>query len=470
MINEAVHVSGEKYSLAIINGTAVTERGKMRTNIYIRGEKIERITQEVLSADEIIDASGKFVLPGMIDGHVHFMDPSEPQREDFITGTRAAAAGGVTTVIEHTHSSPVRNLDEYEKKLELVKKKSLIDFGLTAHVWDNNHDELGKLWKAGVNMFKMFTATTHGVPGMSNSQILSVLRTISSFGGIVLVHCEDESITAANEKVLKDSGYSGNEVVYLWRSREAELAAINTVSMMASITGAKTIIAHASHVKAIETARKWGRVGSNLYVETCPQYLYLGEDEVLEKGAFRKFTPPARIRSNFEKNAMWDQLNNGNITHVSTDHAPSTIKQKEDNIWGAPFGLPGVETTLSMLLNGVSMGFLSLERVSELTSTLPARIYSMYPKKGFLGIGGDADMVIVDMNAKKEIRREDIFSKAGWSPYEGMTITGIPQTTISRGKVIYSNGKIIGKPGYGIKIPGPGDLRKMNENKNKAGL
>lgn len=448
-----------KFDMAIRNGNVALESGMIKTNIYVSGEKISRITPAELPADRNIDASGKSVIPGMIDGHVHFMDPSEQGREDFITGSSAAAAGGVTTVIEHTHSSPVRNVEEFRKKKEYLKNRSVIDFGLTAHVWGTNNEDLPGLWREGITLFKMFTADTHGVPGMDNSGILEAFRAISSFNGLVLCHSEDNQILAMNEQSLKKEGYNQNDVLYHWRSREAELVATNTVGLLAKVTGVRAIVAHASHHESVDIANHWKTSGANLFIESCPQYFYLNEKGVNEMGSFRKFTPPARIRSDSERLMMWNDLLSGRITHISTDHAPSTASQKEKSIWDSPFGLPGVETTLTMLLNAVSEGLLSLEAVVRATSWAPSRMYGLYPKKGVIAAGADADLVIVDMNRRRRITREEVRSKAGWSPYEGMEVKGIPVTTVSRGNVVFEDDRVAGKPGMGRFIPGPGYSR-----------
>lgn len=449
-------MTDRKYDLGIRNGTVALESGPMKTNVYVEGGRIARITDEVLQCEEVIDATGKFVIPGMVDGHVHFMDPSEPQREDFISGSSAAASGGVTTVIEHTHSSPVRNVEEFRKKREYLKNRSVVDFGLTAHVWGTNNDDLPELWREGISLFKMFTADTHGVPGMDNAGIRDAFRTISSFGGLVLCHPEDNLILARNEERLKEQGFNGNDVLYHWRSRDAELVAINTVGLLAKLTGVRAIIAHASSPPAVELANHWKQSGANLHVESCPQYFYLWEKEVMEKGAFRKFTPPARIRSSLEGTRMWESLLSGAITHISTDHAPSTVMQKQKSIWEAPFGLPGVETTLAMMLNAVNSGHIGLETVVRATSWIPARLYGLYPRKGTISAGSDADIVIVDLDREKRISNSGVKSKAGWSPYDGMTVRGFPEVTISGGNIVFREGEVTGKPGMGSFLPGPG--------------
>jgi len=444
------------FDLCIADGYIVLDIGIIKANLYIKNNIIAKISQFEYKSKSIINAKNKYVIPGLIDGHVHFMDPSEIDREDFITGSSAAAAGGVTTVIEHTHSSPIRNLKEFKSKLSYVSQKSVVDFGLTAHIWGDNIEDLEELWKNGITMFKLFTTTTHGVPGMNNFQIKEFFKKINSFNGLVLCHCEDDSIVNGELEKLRRSEIKGNEILYLWRNKEAEIIAVNTVGLLAKLTGVKAIIAHASHPDVIEIANEWKNKGANLWIESCPQYFYLFENEVIEKGGFRKFTPPTRITSQYEKSMMWKLLNENKITHISSDHAPSTKLHKSKTIMEAPFGLPEVETTLRLMLHAVNEGWISIKKLVEVTSTTPAKIYGLYPKKGAIKEGADADVVVVDLQAEEVIEGDKIYTKAKWSPYEGIKLKGKPLYVISRGEIIYEEGKVLGKPGRGKFLPGPG--------------
>ena len=335
------------HDLAIRGATLVTARGRRRAHLYVDGGRIAAITAEELSAREAIDADGLALLPGMVDGHVHFQDPGDTAREDFRTGSAAAAAGGVTTVIEHTHSHPVRDVVALREKVAHLRGRSLIDFGLAAHAWPDRIAEVAPLWAAGVTFFKVFTCTTHGVPGFDHASLLDLFRELARVGALCLAHCEDEAITAANERALRADGRTDPLVVRDWRTREAELVAAGNVGLLARLSGAHVVAAHVSHAEVADLLGREVAAGARLALETCPQYLYLREDELRPHGAFRKFTPPARIRSDADADALWRRVAEGPITHVSTDHAPATRAQKtEGSIWEAPFGLPGVETTL----------------------------------------------------------------------------------------------------------------------------
>jgi dihydroorotase (multifunctional complex type) len=452
------------YDLAIRGATLVTSRGRRRAHVYSLDGRIAAITGERLDAREEIDAAGLLLLPGAVDGHVHFQDPGDTSREDFQSGTAAAAVGGVTTVIEHTHSHPVRDPAFLREKVEHVRRRSLIDFGLAAHAWPSQVGQHRALWEAGATFFKVFTCTTHGVPGFDAASLLTLLREVATFDGLCLVHCEDEAITNQAERALREAGRADSAVIVEWRSREAELTALGTFSLLARLTGVRAIAAHVSHPEAVDLVDRERALGGRLWLETCPQYLYLREDEVLEHGGFRKFTPPARARSQADADELWHRVARGPVTHISTDHAPSTQSQKtEGSIWDVHFGLPGVETTLSLMVNAAAEGRLSLERVVELTAEAPARLYGLSPRKGHLEVGSDADIVLVDFSAERTLENATVVSRAGWTPYAGRRIRGRPVVTLSHGRVVASEGRAIGEPGGGRYLPGPGLSRGSAE-------
>jgi dihydroorotase (multifunctional complex type) len=443
--------------LAILNATLVTPGGRRRAHMYCTDGRITAITDERQDARETVDAAGLHLLPGAIDGHVHFQDPGDTTREDFITGSAAAAVGGVTMVIEHTHSHPVRDPAILREKVHHLRDRSFIDFGLAAHAWPGELDRIRPLWAAGVTFFKLFTCTTHGVPGFDAAQLHRAFRELATIGGLCLVHCEDEAETGQNERELREAGRVDPAVLVEWRTREAEQIATNTMAFLARVSGVRAIAAHVSHPSAIDLLQRERAAGAHLWLETCPQYLHLREDEVLDKGGFRKFTPPARIRTEADANQMWERVAHGPITHISTDHAPATRAQKtQGSIWDVHFGLPGVETTVNLLLNGVVEGRLSLERVVELVAESPARLYGLYPRKGSLQVGADADVVLVDLAAERVLEDATVISKAGWTPYAGRRIRGRPVATYSRGRLVARDGRPVGEPGWGRFIPGPG--------------
>jgi dihydroorotase (multifunctional complex type) len=438
-----------KFDCEITNATIVDPRGRYRGTIAISDEKVAGILAGPSgSAARTIDAESLVALPGMVDQHVHFMDPGDTTREDFIHGSGAAAVGGVTTVVEHTHSNPVLTAEDLREKREHLKDRSVIDFGLMAHVFPDTIKHVPDLWEDGVAMFKVFTCTTHGVPGLLPDDLLRLFRSLSDAGARALVHCEDEFITEDNEERLRTALRDDYGIIPEWRSTEAELVAVNTVALLARLTGANITIAHASQPCVIDLVRRERELNAVLSIESCPQYFYLDADDVREHGPARKFTPPAREAPAGE--LMWERLAGGEIDLISTDHAPSTLDQKfGSDIWDCPFGLPGVETTLIMLLNAVSEEKLTLERLVQTYSETPARLLGLYPRKGAIRVGSDADVVLVDTEQEHVLSNENIVSKSGWTPFDGRCVTGRPVMSLLRGQMVAENGKVAVEPGIG---------------------
>ena len=433
----------------ITGATIVTADGRFRGTIAISDGHIAGLLERPTGdAARTIDADGLVALPGMIDQHVHFMDPGSTEREDFVHGSGAAAVGGITTVVEHTHSSPVLSVDHLREKAAYLTHRSVVDYGLAAHVFPDSIDSVPDLWSAGVALFKVFTCTTHGVPALLPDDLLRLLRVLAAIDARALVHCEDEFITEDNEKRLRAALRTDYGVIPEWRSPEAELVAVNTVALLTRLCGSTITIAHASQPSVVDLARRERARGAALTVESCPQYFYLTADDVRQHGPTRKFTPPARNLAT--QRAMWDCLGQGGIDVISSDHAPSTLEQKyASDIWGCPFGLPGVDTTLKLLLNAVNQGWITLEQLVQTYSSNPARLLGLYPRKGTIRVGADADIVLVDLSSEHVLRNQDVISKAGWTPFDGLLVKGRPVVTMLRGSIVAEGGVVTAQPGTG---------------------
>jgi dihydroorotase len=447
------------FDLVIRGAVVVTPRGRFRADLHIQDGKIAALGSLDASATQVVDAGGLLAFPGVVDSHVHFMDPGPTEREDFITGSAAAAVGGTTTVIEHTHAVPVRDAEDLRRKVAHLRQRSLVDYGLAAHVWPDRLSGLRALWEAGAAYLKVFTCETHGVPAVLAGHLLQCFRDVAQWNGTVLVHCEDDAITREREEALRRASRTDYGVIPEWRVREAEAVAAAGVALLARLTGARVVIAHTSHPPVVDLIGRERARGAHVWVESCPQYFYLQEQEILEHGPFRKFTPPARLHSSAEALEMWRRLEAGEITHISTDHAPATPEQKRaGDIWTCPFGLPGVETTFTLVLHAAHEGWITLERVVDVLCEQPARLYGLYPRKGTLRPGADADMTLVDPTRMRVFRDDQVISKAGWTPYAGMTVVGGPVMTFSRGRLVARDGRPQGEPGWGQWLPGPGAL------------
>lgn len=335
--------------------------------------------------------------------------------------------------------------------------RSRVDFGLAAHAWPGELEAVEDAWRAGACFVKAFTCTTHGVPGLDAAALRALLARMARLDGPCLVHCEDESLTDEAERALRDAGRDDPGVVMEWRSRDAEATAL---AVLARATGARVVAAHVSNAVAAEELARARAAGTRIAVETCPQYLTMLEQEILDHGAFRKFTPPARARSQEDLQRMWRGVADGTVDYIASDHAPSTAAQKRaGSIWDVHFGLPGIDTTFSLMLDAAHDGLVSYERVVEVYSERPAQIYGLHPQKGSLQPGADADVDLVDPDAQWTIEDAGITSKAGWTPYAGRRVRGRVVRTYARGLLGAEEGDVVVEPGHGRFLPGSGAVR-----------
>jgi dihydroorotase (multifunctional complex type) len=446
-----------KIDLRVRGASIVTPDGVTEGDLYIRDGKVIGLGNLDLTASQNLDAHGLLLLPGMVDAHVHFMDPADLSREDFPSGSAAAAAAGVTTVIEHTHGSPVCNGQDLQRKVEYLQNRSVVDFGLGAHFSNKKPEEMDEVFRAGAAFIKVFTCTTHGIQGVPAGPLYQAMKRQGDQGPLFLVHAEDESLTATAEKELKASGRQDGKVIPEWRNRLAEEVAVHTVCQLADRSKAPVVIAHCSHAPVVDLVAEVRQRGARIWAEGCPQYFFLQENEIEEKMGFRKFTPPARAVSSKDQEEMWERLRDGRISYLASDHAPATRSQKsEGSIWDVPFGLPGMDTTLPVMLDSVSKGLLSYPRLVDLYARMPARIYGFYPRKGALQPGSDGDFILVDPKIQYTIEDRNILSKAGWTPYAGKSLQGRVVATYLRGKKIAEAGRCFVPPGCGKFVRGKG--------------
>lgn len=445
--------------LSFRGATVVTPRGRHRRDVHVVDGRIVDVGDGAVPAKRTIDADGLLLLPGFVDTHVHLMDPGPTEREDFPTGTTAAAVRGVTTIIEHTHGHPIREPEDLVAKRAHLADRAHVDHALAAHVWPDRIDRIPALWEAGVTFFKIFTCTTHGVPGIDAGNLLAAFERLAAVGAPTLVHCEDESITARAERLLHEVGRDDNAVILDWRNREAELVATAVLGVLAEATGVRATVAHVSSPAVAGIIEEARARGADLAAEGCPQYFLLREAEVLDHGSLRKFTPPARARSDADEAVMWDLLRRGVLTHVASDHAPATLGQKhEGSIWDVHFGLPGLDTTGTMLLDAAVRGVVSFEDVVRTYAWTPARRYGLFPRKGHLGAGADADVVLFDPTGSRVLTDAEVLSKAGWTPYAGREARGRVVGTWLRGLKVAEEGRLL-EGQQGVFLPGAGARR-----------
>ena len=439
-----------KCDLVVLGGKIVGLDGMVSGNLYVNDGKVIGVGKPDIVGRQRVDAGGLLVLPGMIDAHVHFMDPGDTSREDFPTGSAAAAVAGVTTVIEHSHSSPVRSAAELRKKVNHLKNRSVVDFGLGAHFPVGGVELIPDLVKEGAALIKVFTCTTHGIKAVDTGNLYTAMSRFAKLDVPFLVHAEDESLTLLAETELKGAGREDGMVIPEWRNPLAEQVAASAVGHLALASGAKTVLAHCSHPQIVDTVAVFRSRGARIYAEACPQYFFLKEDEVKGMGGFRKFTPPARAKTKGDLDQMWERLRNRSFSYFASDHAPSNFDQKKKgSIWDVPFGLPGIDTTLPIMLDSAARGRLSYPLLVELYARTPALIYGLYPKKGALRPGSDADFVLVDPKTQYRMEDRAIISKAGWTPFAGRDLKGKVIATFVRGRKVAEDRRCVEGAGWG---------------------
>ena len=437
----------------IKDAVVVTSKSCVPADILIKGGKIEALHTPgtPCEADETIDAKGRYVMPGCVDGHTHMMDPGNTDREEFSTGTMAAAVGGTTTIVDHHRNVPaVYDVQAHLEKIKFLEGKSCVDYGFMGGISPTNTKELQAMWEAGVVSFKTFTCNLHGVKAMHTSYLVEAFTEVARFNGTVLIHCEDDGICQYNEEKLKAEGRTDYLSQWEWRSKLAERLAAKTVVEVAKETGCRVIIAHVSQPEILQVIHEAQEEGYEIYAESCAHYFNLTVEDLAEKGPWVKFTPPMNTAE--KKEELWKLFDLGYVTTMGSDHCPYPKSDKlpgEKNIWDAPNGIPGVETSLKAMLNGVNEGKTTLNRIVECMCENPAKVYGLYPRKGHIDVGADADLVILDMEKVETVKNENIVSKCGWSAFEGKTFKGAADTVLLRGKVIAKGGVFQGEAGYG---------------------
>ena len=438
------------YNLIIKNGTVVTPSESFIGDIAVSKGKIVKtgVLDSADTADEIYDASGKHVLPGLIDAHVHFRDPGLTEKEDFETGSIAAAMGGITMVADMPNTIPVTSTVEcFYDKARVAREKSYVDFALFALLNNDNLNEMAGLKSAGALGFKVFFGSSTGdIAAPSYPVLMQQMDEAYKLNMRIGFHAELNDINTNFTTIAKKET---DEPDGFWldyaRPVISEVKAVETIINYAYHTKAKVHIHHVTSEDAAMYAEQAKAKEIDLTAETCPHYLIFDCQEDTHK-----VYPP--IRDDSHRSALWEALKNGVIDMIASDHAPHTTDEKSLPLWDAPAGLAGAETLVPLLLNEVNKGNLSINDIVRLVSEMPAKIWGIYPRKGNLLFGADADITIVDMNAKKIIRASELHSKNKTSPYDSMEIKGIPIASIVRGAFVMRDGKLTGKKGYGLLV------------------
>jgi dihydropyrimidinase len=450
------------FDTIITNGSVVTATDTYAGDVAISGGKVAAVGENLPreNAARVIDAAGKYVLPGGIDVHTHLDMPfgGTTSSDDFETGTRAAAFGGTTTLIDFAIQYKGQTLrTAFDAWMQKASGKAVCDYAfhcIITELADAHLEEMNALVREGVTSFKLFMAYP-GVFMLDDGSIFKALRRTATNGGLVCMHAENgNAIDVIVQQALAE-GKKAPKYHALTRPTTAEAEATARAIALAEMAGAPVYIVHLSCNDALEKVREARDRGLPVYAETCPQYLYLSIEnfDVPDfEGAKYVFTPPLREKWHQEK--LWNGLKRDHLQVVSTDHCPFCFKEQKElgrgDFTKIPNGGPGVEHRMSLIYSGgVAAGRFSVNRFVELVSTTPAKLFGLYPRKGTIAVGSDADLVIFDPNRKHTISAKTHHMRVDYSMFEGIEVTGMPSTVLSRGRVVVDEDKFLGRVGAG---------------------
>lgn len=459
--NKSIKFGVNNMDLIIKNGTVVTDSEIFKADIGISNGKIELVGQDLNDADQIIDAAGQYVMPGGLDVHVHLQLPfcGTVSADDFETGTKAAAAGGITTIIDYAIQSKGNTLTEAVKlRKKEADGKVCVDYSLHGGITDWNDrtkSELKSLVKEGIVSYKMFMIYRDQGWMSSDSMLYQALEETKKLGGIICVHAE--SVDVLDHLIEKyhnpaDMKKYGAYCHVLSRPNFVEEEAIQRAIKWAEVTGGRLYIVHMSTGGGANLVTAAKKRGVEVFAETCPQYLLLEDDLFKEENGHLYGTCP-QIKKKEDIDRLWDALGNGEIDTIATDTCTFDTKQKamwEGDFTKIPFGMPGSELMMPLMYTfGVGKGKINLNQFVHYQSTNPAKIFGMYPEKGSLQVGTDADILVFDPRKNVTVDYQNLETNCDWSPYQGQKLKGYPSTTILRGKIVAKKGKFTGKVGYG---------------------
>ena len=448
----------------IKNGTVVTAADTYLGDVLIEGERISTIgTALEVDADRVIDAAGKYVLPGGIDVHTHLDMPfgGTTSADDFESGTIAAAHGGTTSIVDFAIQYKGERLHTaWENWARRAEGKAAIDYGfhmIITDLTDQAEEEMDELVSQGITSFKLFMAY-RGVLMLDDGSIFRALLRTGQNGGTICMHAENGDVIDVLVRRALAQGHTAPKFHALTRPSRAEAEATSRAICLAEMAEVPIYIVHLSAAEALEKVTEARDRGLPAYAETCPQYLFLSYDDYEEPGfdgAKYVMSPPLRPKAGQKE--LWRGLASNDLQAVSTDHCPFCMKEQKElgraDFSKIPNGAPGIETRMSLVYDGgVRTGYISLNRFVELTSTAPAKIFGLYPRKGTIAPGTDADIVIFDPERQLKLSAKTLHMKVDYNPYEGRQVRGAPDTVLSRGRVIVEAGRFVGRAGGGSFI------------------
>ncbi len=435
-------------SLVVRGGRVVLPWGVLEADVLIEEGSVAAVGRGLSDLPaERLDAAGLLVMPGAVDGHVHMREPGLEREGDFSTGTAAAAAGGVTTVVEMPNTvPPVDSGEAVREKASLLSGRASVDFGLLGVLHGGNVGRIGEMLGAGVLGFKVFLGpTTGGLPAPGDADLYRILEESARSGFPVVFHAENGELVELFTGRIRSAGRRDPSDYPDSRPPLCEEEAVRRVGLLAAATGGRVHVAHLSSEEGLEAVR-WARSrGAKMTAETCPHYLLLDLKDYGRLGNLMKVNPP--IRGGRHRAALWRGIADGTVDTLGSDHAPHAPEEREGDVWEAAAGFAGVQTLLPLAVDAALRGSLGLIRVVELLAENPARVFGLYPRKGALAPGSDGDLVLVDPRGETAVDPDWLLARNSEGPFLGRRLRGRVRATVLRGTVVYDGEEVLGGEG-----------------------
>jgi dihydroorotase len=444
-----------KADLVLRGGKVVSPDSVVEASVAIKDGKILAVgaDEAMPPADDTLDARGMHVLPGAIDVHVHFRDPGYPHKEDFASGTAAAAFGGVTTIFDMPNTiPPVGTPELLAAKHKMAAEKAHVDFGLYALLGEDTIQHAPELAKTAIG-FKLYMGNTFGaIPSPNTGAMLEAFEVVAPTGKRISLHAETNSIMVRRELRMREAGRIDPLAHIASRPAVVAVEAVSRAAILAEWTGARVHILHISSAEELRPLAEAKSRGVDITGETCPQYLFLSTDDYARFGGVIRVNPPVREKRNQEP--LLAALADGTVDMVATDHAPHSVEEKTRNdIWTVDCGFPGVETQMPMMLTEVAAGRYSISDYVRWSAANPAKIWGLYPRKGVIQPGTDADIAVVDLDRQWTIDDAKLQSLSRITPFHGQRVTGLPIHTLVRGRFVMKDRTLVpGTRGWGRSV------------------
>ena len=436
--------------MVLVNAKVYMNKGIIDCSVAIDGGKIFKVGREtnMPKSDARFDLKNLLVLPGLIDAHVHLRDEGKAYKEDFYSGTAAAAAGGITTVLDMPNNNPVTmSVETLRNRIGIAEGKVLVNVGFYSEFPRDKSESQGIVGEGAVG-FKLYMAEQGGGLDIHSDQaIIEAFKVAGSLGVLTATHAEDEQTLKRNEDKFKNIGRNDINAFLKAHSEDVEVKAIERLLKLAKQTDMHLHFCHVSTEAGMKTIIEAKKSGLSVTCEATPHHLFLSAGDLKRVGSLAVTMPPLRDKRDVD--GLWEAVKNGWVDVLGSDHAPHTLKEKEaESVWEVKVGIPGLETTLPLLLTEVRRGRISIGDVVRLMSENPSEIFKL-KNKGRLKEGNDADLTVVDLNRKYRVDASKFHSKAKFSPFEGREVEGKPVKTIVAGQLVMDDDEIVAKAGSG---------------------